>query len=88
MFRLDGLADECQPGLLGSSAAFLDVTFRAGTNDVCPNGFAAHASGDDMVKGQLAGGKAFAAILASILVAGEDVSAIEFHVTSGQAVIK
>ena len=88
VLRFNGFADECQTGLLGGSTAFLDIAFRAGTNDVSPNGLAAHASGDDVVEGKFAGGESFAAILASVLVAGEDISAIELDLASGQAVIK
>lgn len=41
-----------------------------------------------MVEGQFAGGETFAAILAAVSVAGEDVAAIEFYLAAGQAVVE
>ena len=41
-----------------------------------------------MVEGKLSGGVTFAAILAGILVACEDVAAIEFYLAAGQAVVE
>jgi hypothetical protein len=41
-----------------------------------------------VVEGKLSGGETFAAILAGVFVAGEDVAAIEFYLASGQAVVE
>ena len=41
-----------------------------------------------MVEGKLSGGETFAAILAGIFVAGEDVAAIEFDLGAGEAVVE
>ena len=41
-----------------------------------------------MVERELAGGEAFAAVLAFVLVASEDVSAIELDVGAREAVVK
>ena len=80
--------DKFHAGDFRSSAALFDVTGRAGTNDVFPRGFAAHGPGDYMVERQFAGREALAAVLTSVFVAGEDISAIEFHFVSRQAVVE
>jgi len=41
-----------------------------------------------VVEGKLSGGETFAAILAGVFVAGEDVAAIEFYLAAGQAVVE
>lgn len=73
---------------MGGSASFFDVTVRAGADNVRPDGLSAHASGDDVVERQLTCGLFFPAILTAVLVAGEDVSAVEFHLGAGQAVVE
>ncbi len=88
MFWLEWLLDKLQSSLLWRSAALFHVAFRARTNNIFPSGFAAHTSGDNMVKRQLAGRIAPAAILAFIFVASKNVSAIKFYLASRQAVIK
>ncbi|GAI88489.1 unnamed protein product, partial [marine sediment metagenome] len=40
-----------------------------------------------MVEREFTGGEAFAAILTSVFVAGEDISAVEFDLVSRQTVI-
>ena len=87
-FRLDGFLDKCHTGMFGGLAAFFHVAFRAGTNHIFPNRFAAHTPGDNVVEGQLAGRIPLAAILTFISVASEKISAIKFHLVSRQAVIK
>jgi len=47
---LDGLLDELHGGVLWGPAALLDVAGRAGTNNVFPDGFAAHTAGDNVVE--------------------------------------
>jgi len=80
--------NEGHTGLFWGSAAFPDVAFRAGTDDVFPGGFAARASWDNVVEGQL-GGRLFpAAVLATALVAGKDIAPVEFDFVAGQAVVK
>ena len=87
-FRLDGFLDKLQSGLRWRSAALSHIAFRARTNNIFPSGFAAHTPGDNVVKRQLAGGIAFAAILTFISIASEDISAIKFHLVSRQTVVK
>ena len=87
-FRLDGFLDKLQSSLLWRSASLFHVAFRAGTNDIFPSGFAAHTPRDNVVKRQLAGWMAFAAILTFISIASEDVSAIKFDLVSRQTVVK
>ena len=87
-FWLDGPLDEGHCGLLGRSASLLDVAIGTGANDVLPHGFSAHTPGDDVVERELTGGEAVSAILAFVLVAGEDVSTIEFYVGARQAVVE
>ena len=49
-FWPDWFFDEFHSGFLGSPTAFFDVAFRAGANNVLPDGLASHAAGDDMIK--------------------------------------
>jgi len=84
---LEGLSDQRQACPLGRSAAFFDITVRAGTNDILPNRFAANRPGNHVVQRQLAGRILFAAILAPVLVAGKDIAAIELHIAGRQPVI-
>jgi len=46
----DGFFNKLHPGVFGSSASFLNVALGAGANNIFPGCFAAHASGDDVVK--------------------------------------
>ena len=85
---LDGLSDKRQACLLGHSAAFFNVAVRAGANDIFPNGFSAHSSGDDVVQRQLIGWIALATILTPILVTSKDIATIELHVSRRQTVIE
>jgi hypothetical protein len=85
---LGGSLDEGHSRLLWGSATFPDVTVGAGADDIRPDGFAAHTSGDYVVERQLTCGLFPAAILAAVFVPGEDISAVEFHFGSGQAVVE
>jgi len=87
-FWLDRFLDKSQARLPWCATTFFDIAFRTGTNNILPNRFAAHTSWDDVVKGQLAGRIAFAAILTSIFVTSKDVPTVEFYIVSGQAVEK
>ncbi len=75
-------------GMVWTLAALLYVAGRTGTDDVLPCGLAAHASRDDVVQRQLTGREMLAAVLAPVLVAGENVTAVEFDLGSRQAVVK
>ena len=86
--RLDGLLDKFHPCVLWSSAAFLNVALGAGADYVFPSCLAAHSHADNVVERQFTGCKAFAAILAAVLVASEDVSTIKLHVVSRQTVVE
>ena len=88
LFRLYGFLYKVHPCVLWSSTAFVNVAFGAGTDYVFPNRLAAHTSGNNVVEGQFAGRKAFAAILTSVFVASEDVSTIKPHVASRQTVVE
>lgn len=85
---LDGLLNQEHARLLGSPAAFPGVAARAGAYDVLPGRLAAQASGDHVVQREFRHREAFAAVLAVILVPGEDVAAVEFHVAAGQAIVE
>jgi len=74
--------------LMGGFAAFFDVAFGTGTNDIFPNSFATHAARYHMVEGKLTGRKSFTAILTVIFVACVNVSAIELDFGSRQAVVE
>lgn len=84
----DGLFDEGHVGLFGGSSAFFDIALCAGADYVLPDSLAAHAPWDDVVEGEFAGREAFAAILAPVFVAGEDVSPVKFDFVTGQTVVK
>ena len=47
---LDRFLDKPQSGLFGGSAAFFDVALGAGTDNIFPNGLAAHTPGDNVVE--------------------------------------
>jgi len=86
--RLYRFLDESEAGLLGGSAALFHVAARASANHIRPGWFAAHASGDNVVEGQLAGWEAPATILAFVFVACVDVSAIELYLVTREAVVE
>ncbi len=46
----DWFFNKLHPGVFGSSASFFNVALGAGANNIFPGCFAAHASGDDVVK--------------------------------------
>ena len=50
VFWFDRFLDEGQAGLFGGSAAFFDVAFGAGTDNIFPDGLAAHTPGDNVVE--------------------------------------
>jgi hypothetical protein len=88
MLRPGGSADEGQACLFWSSAAFFHVAFSTGADHILPARFSACAARDNVVEGKLAGGVAFAAILAAVFVACEDAAAIEFDLAPWQAVVE
>src|SRR5205807_5727707 len=75
--RLLRLADQGHAGLARGAAALADVAGHAGADDVLPGGLAALAARDHVVQAQLAGRELLAAVLALVVVAGEDVPAVE-----------
>lgn len=75
-------------GLLGCSPALFDVALGARAHNICPGRRSAHAPRDDVVQGKLARREAFAAILATVLVACEDVSPIELNFRPRQPVVE
>ena len=83
-----GQLDKGHIGIFWAASAFFDVAVSAGADNVFPGRFAADTAGDNMVERQLACRKFFTAILAAVLVASKEVSAIEFDVVSRQAVVK
>jgi len=84
----DGLFYQLHTGMVGALAALLYIAGRTGTDNVLPSGLAAHASRDDVVQRQLTGREMLAAVLAPVLIAGENVTAVEFDLGSWQAVVK
>lgn len=87
-FRFYGQFYQGHTRLFRQPAAFSDIATGAGTNDIFPGSFAAETSRYDVVERQFACVEFFAAILAGVSVACENIPAIEFHLVSGQAVIK
>src|SRR5436189_46998 len=71
---------ECAWRWLGSEARLpLLVAAQAGANDVFPVGQPAAAAGNDVIEAELLRGKAMTAVLAAVLIAKEDVSAVELN---------
>ena len=87
VFGFDGLVDECHAGFVGWPAAFFDVAFDAGADDVLPGGFTAAAAGYDMIEAEFRGGQVLTTVLAAASVAGEDVAAVEGDAGSRHAVV-
>lgn len=81
----DRLLDQLHPGLGGGSASFSDVALEATANQVFPGGGSALRAGNDMIQAQLRRAEPLAAVLATVVVAGEDVTAVEFDLLAGQA---
>ena len=88
MFRLDRFFEQLHAGNFRSSAALFDIARRTGADNIVPGSLAPHTPGNNMIQRQLAGGKSLAAILAPVLVAGEDIAAIELYLVPGKSVIK
>ncbi len=84
----DRFANQLHVSQLWCPAAFLDVTFSAGTNDIRPAILTAHTAGDNMVEAQIHCGKPLAAILAGVTVTAEDVSSVELDFASRKPVVK
>src|SRR5262249_23199520 len=80
-------ADQAHVGLLGRPAALADVAGDAGTNDVVPGAHAALAARHDVVQAQLVGREALAAVLALVVVAGENVPPVELYRLPRQLVV-
>src|SRR5262249_58813800 len=74
-------------GLLGRPAALADVAGHAGADDVLPGRRAALAARDYVVQAQLGGRVLLAAVLALVVVAGEDVPPVELHRLPRQLVV-
>src|SRR5882724_7946884 len=77
--RLLRLADQAHVGLPRRAAALADVARHAGADDVVPRALAALAARRHVVQAQLRRRELPAAVLALVVVAGEDVPAIELH---------
>ena len=80
--------DQLHSGLLGRAPALLDVASGASTDNIRPRRFPAQTSRDDVVQRKLARGITLAAILAFVLIAGEDVPPIELHLGSRQPIVE
>src|SRR5262249_43732071 len=81
------LVNEVHVRLLRRPAALLDVAGHAGADDVLPGARAPLAAGHHVVEAQLAGRELLAAVLALVVVAGEDVPPVELHRLLGEPVV-
>src|SRR5437870_2546578 len=81
------LADQAQVGLPRRAAALAHVAADAGTDDVVPRALAALAARDDVVQAQFRSRELPAAVLALVVVAGEDVAPVELHRLLGQLLV-
>jgi hypothetical protein len=88
VFWPDGFRNKGHSGVSGSSASFFDVALHAGANDIRPDGFSTESPWNDVVERKFGGGVFFAAILAGVFVACEDVSAVELDFILRQSVVK
>jgi hypothetical protein len=84
LFRL---ANEVHVRLFRGAAALADVAVDASADDVLPTADAALAARDDVIEAQFGGWELLAAVLALIVVACEDVAAIELHRLLRQPVV-
>jgi hypothetical protein len=83
----DGELVEVHVGLGGGASTFFGVAIDAGTDEVVPGGLSAMGAGDDVIEREFLGGEFFAAVLASGVVAGVNVAAVEFDVLAREAVV-
>src|SRR5438046_43175 len=74
------MPQQAHPRFGRRAAALLAVTRHAAADDVFPVLSAALGDRDDMIEGQLAGGKLVAAVLALVVVARVDVRPRKWHV--------
>jgi len=81
-------ANQSHAGLFRGASAFADVAFEAATDDIFPSTLAALAARDDMVEAEFVGGELAAAILALIVVAGEDVASVELDRLPRQPIVE
>ena len=84
----DGLLDQRHAGLLRRLAPLPDVARRACADNVRPNRLAPHTPRNNVVQRKLARRESFAAVLASVLVAGENIPTIELHLRPRQPIVK
>ena len=84
---LDGFLDEFHMGLCGGAATFFDIAPQTCTDDVLPSGSSAQSAGNHMIQRQFGTGKTFTAILAVIVIASEQIAAVEFDRFVGDTVI-
>lgn len=80
-------ANKVQPGLLRGAIGLQRITFNAGADDVLPACRPATVAGDDMVQIEILAITGLAAILASVLVALENIVPGEFDLFLGEMII-
>src|SRR5205823_2357120 len=73
--------------LLRRAAALTHVALHAGADDVLPRALPALAARRDVIQAQLGGRELAAAVLALVVVAGEDVPPVELHGLLRQLVV-
>lgn len=79
--------DEVHFRLFGRTATFAAVAGYAAADEVFPTVAAAESTGDDVVECEFAGDELLAAVLAHVVIACVDVTAVEFDVLFGEAVV-
>src|ERR1700693_3860083 len=78
-FWLLGLANQSHVRFLRSSTTLAHIAADARADDVVPRALTALAARDDVVEAQFRGRKLPAAVLTLVVVAREDVAAVELH---------
>jgi hypothetical protein len=84
--RALGLADQLHVGFVRGAVALFGITLDAGADDVFPRHRAAAVAGEDVVEVEVFSVEVFAAVLAGVFVALEDVVTCKFDLFARHAI--
>ena len=87
MFGFDWFAFELHGGLARCASTFLGIAFNTATDEVCPRGAAALRTRDDVIERKFGGRKFAATVLAAVVITSKDITAVEFDILTGNAVV-
>ena len=86
-FRALGFADEMHARFLRSAIRFESVALDTRTNNVLPSGRSSAIPGQHMIQIQILSVARFAAVLAGVLIALENIVARELHLFLGDVIV-